>query len=97
MDDAVEVTDIELRKPVACPWCKREHDTALGLTGAEWPSPGDVFLCINCGKFALWYGANELRKPTWDEFCEAMQMPEVILAWLAWKSTRQEERDQRRG
>lgn len=93
------VVDVILRKPIHCPWCKKECDMALGLMGNNTPEPGDIFLCIGCGKFALWFGASHLRKPTWDEFQEAMSIPEVILAWLAWKAMmlEQKQQDQRRG
>jgi hypothetical protein len=96
--DRVEITDIQLRKPIICPWCRVEHDMALSVTGSEKPEPGDVFLCIKCGKFALWFGASQIRKPTWEEFQEALAMPEVVMAWLAWKGMMLEQRrDKRRG
>lgn len=33
----------------ACPMCRYEMDSAIGLTGKPEPDAGDLSLCINCG------------------------------------------------
>jgi hypothetical protein len=73
---------------MVCPWCKKAHDTATGISSHDRPTAGDVFICINCGRVNIVLGASELRKPTHDELAEYMdEMPELRMALLAWKIT----------
>jgi len=81
----------ELRKPVRCPWCKTRLDAATDPFGdSAKPEAGDATLCIKCGKFSLFLGASELRKPTHDEMQELMRSPEVMALWIIWRSVNED-------
>lgn len=81
--------DIELRKPVACPWCK--HVLVGGSImdqeeGQQQPRGGNVTFCFSCGKLSIYVGTAELRKPLYEEFQEIIKDPKVITLFLAWKA-----------
>jgi hypothetical protein len=85
--DRVRIHEIELKKPVYCPWCRAEHKEASGIDTDDRPHPGDTFICIGCGMISLWLGASELRRPTHEEAEKARQIPGVLEVLLAWQLT----------
>lgn len=82
-------TPIELRKSVACPWCKCEL-VGGGITdqeeGQKQPRGGNVAFCFQCGKLSLYVGTAELRKPVYEEFQAIIEDPKVIALFLTWKA-----------
>lgn len=82
---------IDLRKSVDCPWCKQTLIGGGMLNADErqvQPKGGDIVMCYSCGKFSLYVGTAELRKPLYEEFQEITKDPDVLMLWLAWKYTK---------
>ena len=89
--DRVTLHDFTLKKPVHCPWCRATHTEALGIDTKDKPSPGDVFVCADCGQMSLWFGARDLRRPTYEEAKKALAVvgvAEVLVAWRLAHKTR---------
>jgi hypothetical protein len=85
--DRVDDKVFDLRKPVACPWCRHVLHVAGNACGeSKKMRPGDVCLCVECGKFSFQVGTSSLRKATWEEFQELITDPLMLVAWLAWKT-----------
>jgi hypothetical protein len=83
--DGIKLHEVELKKPVHCPWCKATHDATSGVGTKVSPTPGDVFICIDCGQMSLWFGARDLRRPTYEEAQRALLIKGVQEALVAWK------------
>jgi hypothetical protein len=81
------VSVFDLRRPAACPWCRRTLTAGVDVFSEETtkPSAGDPALCIECGKFSFVVGTSELRRASWEEFQDLIRDQRVMLAWLAWK------------
>jgi hypothetical protein len=86
MTNQKDFPEFHLRKPMTCPWCGAVHDGVMALTDHDKPRAGDIFVCIGCGRVNVVLGANQLRKPTWEEMREYLTtMPELVIALATWK------------
>jgi hypothetical protein len=59
-----------------CPYCEYECDLTTGMTSPVKPKAGDVSICINCGKAAL-FTENGVRLPDEEEQKELEDNPQV--------------------
>jgi len=70
-----------------CPFCGYRHDAVSGVeTDTDFPSDGDVTLCIQCGEVCVFDGDADggLRKPTSRErrdFASNATLTKLVDAW----------------
>ena len=67
-----------------CPHCGYRSDRASGAFDdlPSGPKPGNVSLCLNCGKAAIFTDNLSLRKPTAPEKAELSQDPRILEAQI---------------
>lgn len=80
-----------------CPWCNRRNDltSQVEKAGSDRPDaeahPGDLIMCVTCGKFALFDEDMELRRPTRAEVVEIGLDPKCRAMIAAWRQVQPEE------
>lgn len=74
-----------------CPWCSKRNDlasqVAKGDAEEDAPAahPGDLIMCITCGKFALFDEDMLLRRPTRREAVDIFTDPKCRAMIQAWR------------
>jgi hypothetical protein len=64
----------ETRMPACkCPGCGYDLDAATNLLGVGAPTPGDITICLMCGRLMKFTDALLLRELTGPELIEALQ------------------------
>jgi hypothetical protein len=74
-----------------CPFCGACHDAVTAApsnTDRYYPEDGDVSMCIDCGRFAIYDSRLELRKPTRQEQRELDRDKRYRGMVTAWKTIR---------
>jgi DNA-directed RNA polymerase subunit RPC12/RpoP len=71
---------------MVCPYCSHRVDRASG--GGEAPKPGDISVCIDCGKVLVFARDLRLRKPTPAEHDQFNFDPRVIALQATIRSLR---------
>jgi len=68
-----------------CPHCHTHHDRASSIKDEGEPGPGDMSMCIQCGRWATFDQHQGLRKPTAEEMARLgrdFDLPKLHLAWV---------------
>lgn len=72
-----------------CPHCGTVNPMATEVYGAregqEAPEPGDVTLCIACGRWAIFDAKMRLHKPTREQMSDlarSFNLPAIHEAWV---------------
>jgi hypothetical protein len=79
-----------------CPFCSQENELASAVVKQTAPAieprmkPGDVTLCIQCGKFSVMGWIGLLRKPTDDEARELDRDSNIQKLREAWQDVRRQ-------
>lgn len=61
--------DRTTRGEFPCPWCDEANDAAIALSDAKaTPKAGDIALCFNCARPAVYQEIGKPRKPTEAEW-----------------------------
>jgi hypothetical protein len=92
----MKLHELKAKKPIYCPWCKCDATDLASFEAKDHPEGGDVTVCMQCGKLAIFLGVGELRRPTHEEAKEYLKIPGVLVAVLIVEATLEAQRKGRR-
>src|SRR5215471_10539448 len=72
--------ELKSKRPIICPWCRCDATDLASFETKDHPEGGDVTVCLQCGKLAVFLGIGELRRPTHEEAQDYMKRPGILLA-----------------
>lgn len=67
----------------ACPYCGYEFDTSASVYCSASPKPGDISICLNCAKVAVFDKDLTQRLPTAEEKEQINKNRKILDAQLA--------------